>query len=349
MSRKSLLGINLLSPVLFYQNPIDIFQTQEGSTQEYGGGPCAFHCHRSYNQNLAGNDPSSQYQRQKLIQNTVRVMASLYTMNLAGLSGYQKPLNRSQLVEQAGTPYIAPARVYWNQMSDRAQPANQVTKVASGSTYHTSSTRHTITRHRPGAMSPGGVGVDIKHNSYDRYLNKIKGRAPLRRGIIPPNYGEPIPFNRAYPVYGGKVVKTSIINGCNCPDDRENDKVGDILIYGSEKSATQDQILSVVYTFRVGDFVWAKKIETDTKLYKAEIISNIDGLFTVQFEDNTIRVLAYCELIAYYNCNCDLQLSQEEQLLSGGAANERVVTTELTAENNVYCTLLNVVSTEGIV
>ena len=101
MSTNSLLGINLLSPVLFYQNPISIYQTQEGNTQEYDGGPCDIKCNRKCNQNLASNDPASQYQRQKLIQNTVRVQSSLYTMNLASLSGYQKPLNRTQFVEQA--------------------------------------------------------------------------------------------------------------------------------------------------------------------------------------------------------------------------------------------------------
>ena len=74
-------------------------------------------------------------------------------------------------------------------MSDRPRPARQVTKVASGTSYHTSSTRHTITRLRPVAMSPGGVGVDIKHNSYDRYLNRLKGKTVLRRGIVLPTFG----------------------------------------------------------------------------------------------------------------------------------------------------------------
>lgn len=344
MSKNSLIGINLLSPVLFYQNPIDIYQTQEGSTQVYGGGPCAVNCNRNCNQNLTSNDPASQYQRQKLIQNTVRVYSSLYTMNLAGLSGYQKPLNKPQLVEQAGTPYTAPARVYWNQMSDRARPANQITKVASGSTYHTSSTRHTITRDRPGAMSPGGVGVDIKHNSYNRYLNKLKGKAPLRRGIIPPDYGTPIPFNRAYPVYGGKTVKTAIVNGCNCPDTTDSDK----LIYGSKLSAIHDEILSVKYVFNVGDFVWSKKFLEDSKLYKAQIISIDNGTYTIQFEDNFRRVLIYCDLIPYYECNCPIQLSLIEQLLSGEGKNARVVTQEVKTDINLFCDIFNIIAAEGI-
>jgi hypothetical protein len=347
MTSKSLLGINLLSPVLFYQNPVDIYQTQNGSTQE-NSLPCSINCGRGCNKNLASNDPASQYQRQKLIQNTVRVYASLYTMNLAGLAGYQKPLNTPQLVEQDGTHYIAPSNVYWNQMSDRARPAHQVTKVASGSTYHTSSTRHSITRHRPGAMSPGGVGVDIKHNSYDRYLNKLKGKAPLRRGIIPPNYGSPIPFNRAFPVYGGKTVKTAIINGCHCPDT--NNSSQDNFIYGDTSNAIQDKILSVNYKFNVGDFVWAKKFESDATLYKAQIINIVESAFTVKFEDNIIRDLAYCDLFIYFDCSgCnDIQLSTKE-IATGDILDQLTIASKFRSENNLYCEQLNFIATEGLV
>lgn len=347
MTSKSLLGINLLSPVLFYQNPVDIYQTQEGSTQMYGGGPCEMNCGRRCNQNLASNDPASQYQRQKLIQNTVRVYASLYTMNLAGLSGYQKPLNRPQLVEQDGTPYVAPAKVYWNQMSDRARPANQITKVASGSTYHTSSTRHTITRQRPGAMSPGGVGVDIKHNSYDRYLNKLKGKAPLRRGVIPPNYGAPIPFNRAFPVYGGKTVKTSIINGCDCPDTDNTSQ--DNLIYGDTSNAIQDKILSVRYKFNIGDFVWAKKIESDTTLYKAEIIDVINATYKVKFDDNTIRFIAYCDLFIYFDCSgCNVNQLSTAELATGSILDQLTIAEKWKSENNIYCNALDFLAEQGL-
>ena len=274
---------------------------------------CKINCSRNFNRNLAGNDFASQYQRQKIIQNTVRVYSSLYTMNLAGLSGYQKPLNVPQLVEQAGTHYIVPAKTYWNQMSDRARPSNQVTKVASGSTYHSSSTRHTITRNRPGAMSPGGIGVDIKHNSYNRYLNKIKGKAPLRRGVINSS-------NMLSPIYGGKIVKTSIINRCDCPDNNQNSLEQDKLIYNSNDNL-QDKILSVRYAFNIGDFVWAKKVETDTNLYKGEIINIMNELYTVKFSENMIRNIPYCELIIYFECNCTPPLSFLEELLLSNSNN----------------------------
>ena len=81
---------------------------------------------------LSCEDPAAQYQTLKIIQNTVRVPSSLYTMNLAALNIYQKP----SLVYR---------NVNWNQMSDRKEPHYQRVTVSSRG----SSTKGTITRHRP--------------------------------------------------------------------------------------------------------------------------------------------------------------------------------------------------------
>ena len=63
----SFLGINLLAPVLFYQNPIDAFQTYNGSTQ-VNGLPTEFNsCGRGFLK-LSGKAPAYQYQNQKIIQ-----------------------------------------------------------------------------------------------------------------------------------------------------------------------------------------------------------------------------------------------------------------------------------------
>ena len=161
------------------------------------------------------NPPIAQYQTQKKIQNTVGVYESLLSANLAALNVYQKPLDHYEYVDVAGSNYLVSPGVNWNQMSDRRQPHIQVVKTGSGSTYGASSTKRTITRLRPGALSPGGTGVDIKHNSYDRYLNRLKGKGPLRQGLPVPL---PIISNPAFPVYGNKFIKTAIIagNGCNC-------------------------------------------------------------------------------------------------------------------------------------
>lgn len=37
-----------------------------------------------------------------------------------------------------------------------------------------SSTATSLTRNRPGSLAPGGIGVDVKHGSYQRYLAKKK-------------------------------------------------------------------------------------------------------------------------------------------------------------------------------
>ena len=158
-----------------------------------------------WNEKLPIQNPALQYHNLKIIQNTVRVPASLYTHDLGALTTYQQPS-------------VVFGNVNWNQMSDRAVRHIQPNMVAGGSFYHSSSTKSTITRCRPGAGCPGGAGVDIKHNSYDRYLNRLKGKGPVRRGVIPPNFGTPLPFNPAYPIYGGKTTKTSIVgDNCVCP------------------------------------------------------------------------------------------------------------------------------------
>jgi len=162
---------------------------------------------RNCDTNMNSYTPETQYQKQKIIQNTVRVASSLYTMNLGSLSGYE---NANKTTKNG---------VCWNQMSDRIHPHVQTNPTSSGSSYGGNSTKRSIFRLRPGAMSPGGKGVDIKHNSYERRLNRLKGQSILRRGRIPKNFGAPIPFNPAFPVYGGKTLKTNIINGCNCPED----------------------------------------------------------------------------------------------------------------------------------
>lgn len=102
--------------------------------------------------------------RQKRIQNTNRVSSSEYVMNLGALTVYEAP-----------DPVT---KVNWNQSSDR-----RVASISNSNNVpsHGNSTKTTLTRARPGASAPGGVGVDVKHNSYARYLARIKGRAPLRK------------------------------------------------------------------------------------------------------------------------------------------------------------------------
>ena len=227
-------------------------------------------------------------------------MASVFTMNLGALNVYERPNLDYKVVDVSGSNYIVSPGVNWNQMSDRKEPHIQVVKTGSGSGYGASSTKRTITRNRPGAMSPGGSGVDIKHNSYDRYLNRLKAKKPIRRGEIPPTFGAPyIPFNRADPIYGGKVMKTSIVNNCNCPIVSDNNAK----LYAN--SSIQNQIYAVTYKYSVFDFVFAKKLgDSSGEKFKAQILGIENGIYTVKFEDGTIEQLSESYLSIYFDCNC---------------------------------------------
>jgi len=129
--------------------------------------------------------------------------------------------------------------VCWNQQSDRPVPSVQKATIPTG-TFTSMNGRHTShTSSRPGCQTPGGIGCDIKHNSYDRYLNRLKGKKVLKREIIPPAFALPyIPFNPAYPVYGSKLMKTSIVAGCVCPSSIEEQTLYDANEYLFENATS---------------------------------------------------------------------------------------------------------------
>jgi hypothetical protein len=286
-----------MSTSIVVNNPSNIF-----IAKMIGVEPVIYRC-RGCNTNLNGNSPAQQYQRLKLIQNTVRVYSSLYSMNLAALNAYEIPDSNYQVVNIPEATYIASPGVNWNQMSDRRQPHTQFAN-ASGSTYGGNSLKRTLTRLRPGALSPGGSGVDIKHNSYDRYLNRLKGKAPVRRGIIPPNFGAPIPFNRAFPIYGGKTTKTSIVSNCYCPILSSNLDSNLNSIYNN--GSVENELNNMDITFQVGGYIYALR----NNIYvKALIIAinDINTTFTIQYEDGTTDIQDKSELLIYLPCNnCDV-------------------------------------------
>tara|TARA_X000000368_G_scaffold409083_1_gene390534 strand:+ start:54 stop:680 length:627 start_codon:yes stop_codon:yes gene_type:complete len=97
---------------------------------------------------------------QKLIQNQVRVASSLYTMNLASLTGGNSTKN------------VKP----WNNASDRV-------------------------------ILKKDKGIDIKHNNYDRYLNRKKSNNLRTEQLLDPP---------TKPLYGNKVRKFGLITINNC-------------------------------------------------------------------------------------------------------------------------------------
>ena len=222
---------------------------------------------------LTSTDPAYQYQTQKRIQNTTGVYSSLYSDNISALNVYQYPTRFD--------------KQNWKQMSDRAEKHHQTNSANSqGSFYHPSSLRHSQTRPRPGALTPGGYGVDIKHNSYYRYLGRLKGAKNFRRGVVPIDYGNTLPFNRATPFYGAKTIKTNIVTGCNIcntqpyPGYLDNEK----RIYKINDVENKLQT-TIPEQYPVGMRVFG--LHPVTKLYSPAIITNVatNDLLLVYFTD----------------------------------------------------------------
>jgi hypothetical protein len=265
---------------------------------------------RSCDTNMTSNTPANQYQKLKLIQNTVRVSSSIYTMNLGALSAYSNPTTKTY-------------NVCWNQMSDRTIPSVQKTIVPSR-TNTTLNGKHTsVTSSRPGGQSPGGIGCDIKHNSYDRYLNRMKAKNPLRRGEVQSNFGNPIAFNSAYPVYGGKTLKTNIISGCACPITTPKKTYEDSIPLYYDRLYQSYPVTKI--KFSVGQFVYAIKVGT-TYYEKATILKiNSDETYNIEFEDGTTEDNVNINYLkVYFPCNCDASILNETYktlLLSEGTEN----------------------------
>ena len=270
----------------------------------------------------SNNTPASQYQNLKLIQNTARVYSSLYSSNLGPLNAYKQPTN-------------ATYGVCWNQMSDRPVPSIQRATIPTGSNTSMNRRHTSVTSSRPGCQTPGGKGVDIKHNSYDRYLNRLKGKGPLRRGVIPPNFGRPIPFNPAFPIYGGKTTKTNLVSGCDCPPDLTNENQ-DIQIYNNPLWQPDP---TGVYQFKVGDYVYAK--QTGNNFYTRAVVTNVDnGIYTIQFDNGTIQqVNNVYELLVYFPCNCGITID-DVYYENGVIINSSIL-------NNLLCKLTASALTNG--
>jgi hypothetical protein len=239
---------------------------------------------------VGGFTPAEQYQKLKLIQDTARVYGSLYVANLGPLTAYKKPIS---------DPDLGYYGVCWNQMSDRPVPSVQRASIPTG--YATAmNRRHTsVTSSKPGSQTPGGKGCDIKHNSYDRYLNRLKGKGPMRRGIVPENFGKPIPFNPAFPVYGGKTMKTNIVDGCDCPQEKteeQNLKIYNNPLWQSYPSSN--------YGFAIGSYVYA--IQTGNDFYTRAIVlsKTEEGVYTIQFDNGVIQTEDVNNLLIYFPCNC---------------------------------------------
>ena len=132
-------------------------------------------------------------------------------------------------------------------------------------------------------------------------MNRLKGKGPLRRGQIPKTFGTPIPFNPAFPVYGGKTTKTNIVNGCDCPiESKALDEKQDIRIYNNPLYYPDP---NAQYGFSVGQYVYA--IEPGTNYFsKAEVTVVNGNTYTIVFADGTVAIQNIDQLLIYFPCNC---------------------------------------------
>lgn len=133
---------------------------------------------------------------QKRIWNQVRIPGSLYTMNISALTSAAERLQNGPCVN-------------WNQQSDRQNASIQTAIHPS----HGNSLRTTLTSSKPGSCAPGGVGVDIKHDSYARYLNRKKA-GNLKTQRLATAATKPLYGNKTYAI---NAIATSI--NCNCVAD----------------------------------------------------------------------------------------------------------------------------------
>ena len=123
---------------------------------------------------------------QKIIQGQVRAASSMYTMNLATMYVAAKYTGANS------GPYNA---------SDRNNPHTTLNPIPSNG----NSTKYSITSLKPGSLRPGGIGVDIKHNSYDRYLAKLKANKLKTQSSS---------TQALKPIEGNKIKKYGMLSNC---------------------------------------------------------------------------------------------------------------------------------------
>lgn len=251
-------------------------------------------CHKNNSSN-----PAIINQTQKIIQNVVRVKSSLYTMNLAGLNVYQSPVETYQLVQQNGTSYIVPPGLNWNQMSDRAKPSNQLLKTGSTGS---NSLKRTKVSNKPGSMSPGGLGVDIKHNSYERYLNRLKGKGLLKKGIVQISDGQKMT--------GGKKSRLAIVNNCNCINNEEPEEYENYNI-----SEFDDIMYNFRYNFQENDIVLVKKNKYDNLWHRGIIIKILDDIFVIDFGSGILEEINinFYKIIPYFKKESNCQENDDPE------------------------------------
>jgi len=109
---------------------------------------------------------------EKRIQNQVRVDESQYIDVLGSVT-----IANDYLILAAPQPNLASPT--WGNPNNLRNRSDR--RISHGLNYTNvpsrgDSVKSTVASNRPGGMAPGGKGVDVKHDSYARYLGKLKGQ-----------------------------------------------------------------------------------------------------------------------------------------------------------------------------
>ncbi len=140
-------------------------------------------------------------QREKIIQNQVRVsesqMIDVKGAITIGSDYLNNPANSSNY------PF--------KNMSDRRNASVQKSWNVSS---RGNSVRSSVTSCKPGSLTPGGKGVDVKHGSYARYLGKLKSKNIVSNEI--PSIVPDVKASRLRPAMNNKQYRFSIINTNQC-------------------------------------------------------------------------------------------------------------------------------------
>lgn len=164
-------------------------------------------CNNYFSNNVIGckgcisvNDNS--FNTQKNIQKQTGVSSSTYINNLVP---YQVT-KAQEYYKNQGKNYPSYAKV----SSDRIRPSNMHNNMRVVNR-NTSSLLGSKTSLKPGSLAPGGVGVDIKHNSYDRYLAKLKAK-----NLKPRNNNISSKPNKGNKTNNISIFDYKLQSRCNC-------------------------------------------------------------------------------------------------------------------------------------
>jgi len=116
----------------------------------------------------------------------VRQAQSLYQMQVSALNA---------------SCHKDPCAFYWHNQSDRLLAGKAVASRR--------------TRNRPGQLNAGGTGCDVKHNSYNRYLNKKKGAIFKAKKQISFETTDPSPPTPTEPTDSNTFTSSSTSTGNN--------------------------------------------------------------------------------------------------------------------------------------